>query len=62
MNLFEEKILSMTDVHALHKIKEEIKDRVTSCDLDWRGRMEIYRQVQLIMGRIEALEKQSWTS
>ena len=52
----------MTDVHALHKIKEEIKDRVTSCDLDWRGRMEIYRQVQLIMGRIEALEKQSWTS
>jgi hypothetical protein len=59
MNFFESEILSMTDVTALHKMKEEIKDTVTSSDLNWQSRMVIYQQVQMIISRIEFLEKHS---
>ncbi|CAM3519321.1 MULTISPECIES: hypothetical protein [Brevibacillus] len=62
MSMFETEILSMTDITALNKMKEEIKDTVTSAALNWQSRMEIYQKVQMIVSRIEYLEKHSMTS
>lgn len=62
MSMFETEILSMTDITALNKMKEEIKDTVTSSALNWQSRMEIYQKVQMIVSRIEFLEKHSMTS
>jgi hypothetical protein len=62
MNIFETELLSMTDITALHKMKEEIKDTVTSSDLNWKSRMEIYQKVQMIINRIEFLERHSMST
>ena len=62
MSMFETEILSMTDITELNKMKEEIKDTVTSAALNWQSRMEIYQKVQMIVSRIEYLEKHSMTS
>lgn len=62
VEMFDTQVLSMTDLDALHKMKEEIKDSVTASGLNWQSRMEIYRKVQLIMGRIESLQNQSLPS
>jgi hypothetical protein len=49
-------VKSNTDVNALLKLREELKDRVTSPELNWQSRMDIYKKVQLITERIEQLQ------
>jgi hypothetical protein len=49
-------VKSNTDVNALLKLREELKDRVTTPELNWQSRMDIYKKVQLITERIEHLQ------
>jgi hypothetical protein len=55
-------VISLTDMEELHRMKEELKDQVVDPSLNWKGRMEIYRKVQLIMERIQCLQEDNHQS
>lgn len=40
-------------METLKKIKEELKNKVVSSEIDWRQRMEIYSEIQKINRQIE---------
>lgn len=49
---------SIKNVETLVSLKEHLKNEVVK-PMDWESRMDLYYQVQLIMKRIEQLQKQN---
>lgn len=50
------RVISLTEIAELERLKEELKDRVVDPQLNWQNRMELYQKVQLVMQRIECLQ------
>ncbi len=56
METFYLRVISLTEIAELERLKEELKDRVVDPQLNWQNRMELYQKVQLVMQRIECLQ------
>lgn len=61
MDTFYLRVISLTDVKELEKMKEDLKEQVIDPSLNWKSRMDIYSKVQLVMQRIQFLEEGNGT-
>lgn|GEM_PF-1426213 len=61
MDTFYLRVISLTDVKELEKMKEDLKEQVIDPSLNWKSRMDIYSKVQLVMQRIQLLQEGNGT-
>jgi len=61
LDTFYLRVISLTDVKELEKMKEDLKEQVIDPSLNWKSRMDIYSKVQLVMQRIQFLEEGNGT-
>lgn len=61
MDTFYLRVISLTDVKELEKMKEDLKEQVIDPSLNWKSRMDIYSKVQLVMQRIQFLQEGNGT-
>jgi len=61
LDTFYLRVISLTDVKELEKMKEDLKEQVIDPSLNWKSRMDIYSKVQLVMQRIQFLQEGNGT-
>jgi len=61
LDTFYLRVISLTDVKELEKMKEDLKEQVIDPSLNWKSRMDIYSKVQLVMQRIQLLQEGNGT-
>ncbi|GEC93063.1 hypothetical protein C7J99_26610 [Brevibacillus brevis] len=52
---------SITDITVLETMRESLALRAPEADLNWQNRLKLYKQIELIIGRITFLEKTSYS-
>ncbi len=48
---------SITGINVLETMREQLTSRFPATDLNWRNRLKMYKQIELIIERIMFLEK-----